>query len=271
MGEVGHVSGCPNALLCKIAAAWASGCFRLLRVISGISNLRCTALRGPPGGTLAGVGSFAGALVLESGGNVSPGASPGTITADSGTWAGGAIYNWDINNASGAPGTTDLLVFNNALTVTATPASRFIVRVKSLDALNQPGLLPGFDARQSYTWTIAQAGSVVGFNVNAFTLDTTGFLNPTAGGTFGIQLNGGNVQVVFTPAPPVLAFARGSGNITLSWADTLGTLVLESTDTPHVPASWIPVSGTFASGGGTTSIVVPTQPAARQFFRLRGF
>ncbi len=133
---------------------------------------------------------------------MSPGASPGTVTADSGTWAGGASYDWDINNATGTPGTTDLLAFNNALTITATATERFIVRVKSLTPLNQPGLLPGFDPQNNYTWTIAQAGSVTGFDANAFTLDTTGFASPVAGGTFALQQSGGNLQLTFQTAGP---------------------------------------------------------------------
>ncbi len=95
------------------------------------------------GGTLTGSGSFNGTLLVQTGGKVSPGTSPGTITADSGTWAGGGSYDWEINNASGAPGTTDLLTFNNALTVTATAGNPFVVRVKTLTAANLPGLLPG--------------------------------------------------------------------------------------------------------------------------------
>jgi hypothetical protein len=171
---------------------------------------------------LTGNGSFTGALVVQAGGKVSPGASPGTITAGSGTWAGGGSYDWDINNASGATGTTDLLVFTNALTVTATTADRFTVRVKTLTASNQPGLLPGFDPLSSYTWTIAQAGSVAGFAANAFTLDTSGFANPAAGGTFALQLSGGLLQVKFTPAPVVASVsAPTSASITGTGA-TLG-------------------------------------------------
>ncbi len=226
------------------------------------------------GGRISGEGEVE-ELTLQFGATYDSGASPGTITAGSGTWAGGAAYDWEINNASGAPGTTDLFVVNNALTVTATPASRFIVRVKSLTAANAPGLLAGFDPQQSYAWTIAQAGSVVGFNASAFTVDATGFANPTAGGTFGIRLNGGNVEVTFTPAPPRLLITRATGNVTVKWADTLAPFSLESTATPQLPASWASVSGTFTFSNGTNSIVVPTLPipsaGARQFFRLQGF
>ncbi len=238
------------------------------------SRLRELSIFVGDGGRISGEGEVE-ALTLQFGATYDSGASPGTITAGSGTWAGGAAYDWEINNASGAPGTTDLFVVNNALTVTATPASRFIVRVKSLTAANAPGLLAGFDSQQSYAWTIAQAGSVVGFNASAFTVDATGFANPTAGGTFGIQLNGGDVQVTFTPAPPRLLITRATGNVTVKWADTLAPFSLESTATPQLPASWTSVSGTFTFSNGTNSIVMPTLPipsaGARQFFRLNSF
>ena len=242
----------------------------------GGANLPGASITVQSGGTLAGSGSFNGTLVVQSGGKVSPGASPGTIGAATGTWAGGGSYDWEINNANGAPGqpVSDLLVFSGTLSVTATPADKFIVRVKTLTAANQPGLLAGFDPGLSYTWTIAQAASVTGFDANALTLDTTGVVNGVAGGTFALQLTGGNVQMKFTPAPPVppvMAIQPGSGNLTLIWAVPVAFFDLESTATPQVPGSWVPVLALPTVTNGTNYLTLPTVPpaAARQFYRLR--
>ena len=242
----------------------------------GGANLPGASITVQSGGTLAGSGSFNGTLVVQSGGKVSPGASPGTIGAATGTWAGGGSYDWEINNANGAPGqpVSDLLVFSGTLSVTATPADKFIVRVKTLTAANQPGLLAGFDPGLSYTWTIAQAASVTGFDANALTLDTTGVVNGVVGGTFALQLTGGNVQVKFTPAPPVppvMAIQPGSGNLTLIWAVPVAFFDLESTATPQVPGSWVPVLALPTVTNGTNYLTLPTVPpaAARQFYRLR--
>ena len=242
------------------------------KVDLGGANLPGASITVQNGGTLAGNGAFNGTLVVQTGGKVSPGTSPGTIVAANGTWAGGGSYDWEINNANGAAGepVSDLLAFTGALTVTATPADKFIVRVKTLTAANQPGALAGFDSRQSYTWTIAQAGSVAGFAANAFTLDTTGVVNDVAGGSFALQLSGGNVQVTFTPAPPVppvLAVVPGSGNVTLSWAVPVAFFDLQSTATPHVPGSWVPVFDPPTVTNGTNSLSVPA--SGMQFYRLR--
>ncbi|MFM8436385.1 MAG: autotransporter-associated beta strand repeat-containing protein, partial [Planctomycetia bacterium] len=45
------------------------------------------------GATLAGNGTHGGAIAVNAGSTLSPGNSPGTITAASGTWAGGGNYN----------------------------------------------------------------------------------------------------------------------------------------------------------------------------------
>jgi hypothetical protein len=54
-------------------------------------------------GVLAGTGSV-GNLVVNSGGVLAPGNSPGTITAADVAWNGGGSYLWEINDALGTAG-----------------------------------------------------------------------------------------------------------------------------------------------------------------------
>lgn len=219
------------------------------------------------GGTLSGSGSFSGTLLVESGATVAPGTSPGTISANTGTWAGGAIYEWEINDATEAAGSTDLMVFTNSLTISATAANRFIVRVNTLTALNQPGLLPSFNPEFSYTWKIAQAGSVVGFDASAFTVDITGVANNLAGGRFSIQQSAGSVFLTFTPAGPRLTALPGSGNMTISWKEE-PTIPLILQSALNMTDSWTTVTNQSTFNNGTNYLTVPTT-GSRQFYQLK--
>src|SRR3954462_14698398 len=51
---------------------------------------------------LAGGGSVQGLVNLS--GNISPGASPGTLTTGPSTWNGGAHYVWQVNNPTNTTG-----------------------------------------------------------------------------------------------------------------------------------------------------------------------
>ena len=174
------------------------------------------------GGKLSGVGAVLELLALLADSTVDTGASPGTITAGSGSMAGGVRYIWEINNASGAGGTTDLLVYNNALTLTATPQNPITLQVKTLGSDNQPGSMAGFVPTTSYAWTLMRAGSVAGFNANAFALDTTGFANALQGGSFGVRLSGGEVQLTFTPAPVIPSVSAPTSAAVTASSATLG-------------------------------------------------
>jgi autotransporter-associated beta strand protein len=162
------------------------------------------------GATLAGSGTHGGAVALNAGSTVSPGNSPGTFTAASGTWAGGANYNWQLTDAAGTAGTNwDLFSFTGALDIAATSGSPFLVNLWTLSGTGPDvnGNASNFNANASYAWRIATAaGGVTGFAANKFTVNTAatngaaGFANSVGSGQFSVANTGNDVNVVFTPA-----------------------------------------------------------------------
>jgi hypothetical protein len=139
------------------------------------------------GGSLGGSGTV-GALTLNNGGLLNPGNSPGTLNATSASLLAGSTYNWEINNAAGAPsaaGTNwDLLNVTGALNLSTLDTSNKLDLV--LKSLGSDGLgttsLSGFTIDTAYSWVFAQAGSInnVNFTVGAdvtdyFNINTTAF------------------------------------------------------------------------------------------------
>ena len=139
------------------------------------------------GGSLGGSGTV-GALTLNSGGFLNPGNSPGTLNATSASLLAGSTYNWEINNAAGAPGAAgtnwDLLNVSGALNLsTLDPSNKLNLVLKSLDSsgLATTSLL-NFSSGTDYSWVFAQAGSISNdaFTVGAdvtdyFIINTTAF------------------------------------------------------------------------------------------------
>lgn len=159
------------------------------------------------GGTLAG-------LTIGSGRTISPGNSPGTANTTSQTWAGGGSYVWEINDATGTPGSDpgwDLVQGSNTLAITATSGNKFTIYVTSLTLGNTSGNADNFDNTLNQSWLIADfANPVSGFSADAFAIDLAGFTNPTLGGSsFSVVLGtdpaitgGDNSQIYLTYAIP---------------------------------------------------------------------
>ncbi len=152
-------------------------------------------------GTLSGTGTLGG-LTVNAGGTVSPGASPGTLSAGNTTFNSGGSLKWEINNATGTAGTNwDLLSISGSLTVASTSGNPFALRLTSLLANNTAGQVINFNSAQNYSYTIATASSgITGFSASAFTLDTSGFANPLNGGSWSLAANGNNLNLNFTPS-----------------------------------------------------------------------
>ena len=122
----------------------------------------------------------------------------------------GSRYDFELNNATAA-GTTpgvgaDLLNVTGTLTLSAgtTAHSRFTVSLFTQDQSDNLAMLTDFDASQPYTFTLATAGQVITtFDPDETSVDTTGFLNATAGGTFAVALSGDghSLLVQFRPVP----------------------------------------------------------------------
>jgi len=152
-------------------------------------------------GTLSGSGRATGAVALS--GTVEPGVNTGTLNTGAETWNQAASYVWEINQADGTRGTAtgwDWLNITGALTINATSANPFRIKITSLDLGGSPGQATNFNPGQGYTWTIATAsGGVSGFDANKFTIDTSALQNATNGGTFSISQSGNNLNLVFVP------------------------------------------------------------------------
>ncbi len=166
------------------------------------------------GSTLAGAGTVGG-LVLQNGGTVSPGNSPGTLSITSNvTWNGGANYNWQIYDAAGVAGTGwDLISASGQLDLSAlTVDSKFNINLWSLSAVGPDanGSAISFDNSVTNTWTIlTAAGGITGLGTNSlaslFAVNVApfngaaGFANALGGGSFSVIQSGNNLQLQFTP------------------------------------------------------------------------
>ncbi len=223
------------------------------------------------GGTLSGSGTFAGNLTVAPGGTVAPGSSPGQLAADSGNWDGGGSYVWEINNAAGAAGTaSDLLVFTGQLAITATPANPFTVKMRTLTSANVAGPMANFTGTSDLAWTIAQAGSLTGFDLAALQLDTTEVANALGTGVFRLRRSGNSVQVTFslnsaptvTAAPGPVTVLEDASNTVLPMAGSFSDAQQASAQLNYqVTGNTAPglVTATFGAGGMLTLAYAPDQ------------
>src|SRR5262249_30972944 len=108
----------------------------------------------------------------------SPGNSPGELLAPFAQfWNGGQEYIWEVNDidAGEADNVThlgwDIIRVNGGLTVTATSANKFNVRIKSLvppSPPDTPGAAADFNPANTYSWRILSTTTGVhGFNRDA--------------------------------------------------------------------------------------------------------
>jgi autotransporter-associated beta strand protein len=183
------------------------------------------------GATLAGAGRISGALTLNAGARISPGSSPGTLHTGSEIWAGGAAYEWEINQGSGTLGAdpgSDLLEITGSLTLTATAGNRFRIDLTSLTLGGQAGAVHDFNSDRDYTWTIVTTtGGINGFDAALINLNTSAFQNNLNGGAFTVSLlNSGqnlalNFNAVPEPADYALVIGIGLAIFSLSRVDTI--------------------------------------------------
>ena len=153
---------------------------------------------------LGGTGAV-GSAVIEGGGIIAPGNSPGTLTNIGNlTWSGGGFYDWEIFNVAGTPGSAwDFIDVTGQLLFSGlSPTNQFSINLFSLSALpNTVGSLSGWDSSTNYSWTILSAGSpITGFNAANFTLNLANFTNNNAlgGGLFTLAAQGNDLNLLFT-------------------------------------------------------------------------
>jgi autotransporter-associated beta strand protein len=175
------------------------------------------------GTSLGGSGSVS-ALTVASGGVLSPGNSPGTLSAGDVTWAGGAKYVWEINNFLGTEGNNwDFLNATGTLTINATSGSKFLVDIVSLLASNNTaGGASNFDLYSNYSFAIATAaggisyGDAGAFSADRFLLNTAGFANAMTDantittGSWAIGQSGNSLVLNYTAATAIPEPGSGS-------------------------------------------------------------
>ncbi len=156
------------------------------------------------GQTLTGGGDVLGALSIADGSILSPGNSPGTISLQDTTWAGGGHYLWEINDGAGTQGADpgwDSVNIDGTLDITATAGNPFVIDITSLQLDNTPGLAD-FDGQVEF-WVIATAsGGISGFNPDNFDLNTDAFQNGFGG--FQITQAGNSIVLGHVPEPSTL-------------------------------------------------------------------
>lgn len=142
------------------------------------------------------------------GGTAKAGASPGMITAVTGTWEGGFTYDWEINRADGTAGIDpgwDYLNHTGTLTINATVENPIQLNLKTLTAANAAGDMVNFNPQTAYAWKITSAaGGITGFDAAAFKLDSSGFTNATPGGRFAVALQNAGKDLVVTYTPKLV-------------------------------------------------------------------
>jgi autotransporter-associated beta strand protein len=143
-------------------------------------------------GLLGGSGAV-GDVNLKTGSFLTPGNSPGLLTASSATWEAGSTYNWEIDQASGGTAGVNWDVFSviGALDLSAlSSGSKMNLVLQSLQSMDD------YSTTTQYSWVFAQAGSLVGADLADGTNVTDLFnINATAFNNGDLPANGFRVEV----------------------------------------------------------------------------
>jgi len=167
-------------------------------VVTGSLSSSANAVTVQSGAALAGTGTINRPVTLN--GSVAPGVtSTGTLTTGALTLAPGSAYDCQITNWNGSAGSGFDTITSGALTLTATSASKFTVRV------NTTGMTGFSETSKSFT-LIAGTAAPSGLAADNVTVTTTGF---TGTGTWSVQASGNNLMLVYTAGGPPLNLYGG--------------------------------------------------------------
>lgn len=148
--------------------------------------------------TLTGSGSLEKVFSVGVGAILSPGNGVGTLTTLSQSWSAGGVYLWEISDSGLS---WDRMSIQGSLSVAASPADPFVIRLASLALDGTNGIVHNFDEFTDYSWSIASATlGIDGFSADLFALDTAGFQN-TPGGTFEISQLGNELVLTYQAIP----------------------------------------------------------------------
>ncbi|MGV0960380.1 MAG: autotransporter-associated beta strand repeat-containing protein [Limnohabitans sp.] len=226
--------------------------------INGNQSAATGAVTVATGGTLGGTGTVGGATTVQSGGTLSPGLSPGTLSFGSGlTLASGSVSNFELAQAGTAGGScndlvavTGNLTLGGTLNVSATTgasgcSSTFGVgtytlftftgtRTGDFSAITLPS---GFAGRIDYSvanqvrlvvvvastltyWDVAANGNNNAVNGGTGTWDTS---------TTNWTNSGGTVNGTWPAGTSVATFAGTAGTVTVSGTQSAGGLTFNTT------------------------------------------
>ncbi|MGC4072758.1 MAG: autotransporter-associated beta strand repeat-containing protein [Nibricoccus sp.] len=177
------------------------------------------------GSTLSGYGTLnaAGGTFIGSGVHLSPGSNTqiGTLSFNQGlTLGAGGSLTFNLLSPTGSAGSGwDLVnIIGNPLTITATAASPFTIDLVTISPNGAAGPLAVFDPTRGYSWTFAASNQINGFSSEFFAVNSSGFLNNTAGGSFFVVQNNTGLSITFTPVPEpstYLLMALGLGLVAI--------------------------------------------------------
>lgn len=171
------------------------------------------------GGKLVGDG-FVTEAIIHSGATLSPGFNSGNklghLSFEDLTIDGGGTLEFNLkSNGAGGLFSDEITVQNSAtLTINATPADRFTLKVISLDAAGNAGVLAGTYAfPSSYSWLLFNTNGIYDaasdsstVTLGSFRIDDTQFSAGVAG-AFSLSQAGNNIYLTFTPVPEPSTYA----------------------------------------------------------------
>jgi autotransporter-associated beta strand protein len=209
------------------AAATVTG--GLLNVNATIANTVNVA----NGGTLGGAGTVA-AVNVATGGMLSPGNSPGMLTAGNVVLAGGSVYEWQVQNATNHSTGYDKLTVTGSLDLRgAAPDNRVILRISSLLGAGDGNTIgnplnfdkPGVSA-QPTVFNFGQVGGVLlngGQNISdVFRFEFNGFTysdgTASNAGLWSIAWNQDTGAITLTAVPEPSTYGFGLGALALAAA-----------------------------------------------------
>jgi len=141
------------------------------------------------GGLLGGSGTV-GVLTLQRGATLTPGNSPGLLTAASAVWGAGATYEWQLGSLTGTAGTHwDLFRVTGTLDMSGLSVNdKFNLNLVSIS--NGP-----LDLSAGYEWTFVQAKNFTGLSNLALGTDITNLFNIATQG-MDVGTDPANVKVL---------------------------------------------------------------------------
>jgi len=155
-------------------------------VVDGVLASASTTVAGS--GSLLGGSGTVGSLNLQRGATLTPGNSPGLLTASSAVWGAGATYEWELGSLAGEAGTDwDLFRVTDTLDMRGLGVN---------DKFNLSLVSNGsFDLSSGYEWTFVQAANISGLNNQTLGTDITNLFNIATQG-MNVGTDPANIKVL---------------------------------------------------------------------------